>query len=311
MEAGLAPEEPAAAALVGVAEQLPAAAALHTDSHKRPHSDSRTGPSAPSRKRKQVAGPGWFVDPEHTAYLDQQAPLTEGVLWDAHNCAVMMPWEGELMNRSAAYVTAGSKRAILNVGFGLGLVDTAIAQAAPQRHVIVEAHPQQVKRAQQWAEGRDGVTIVSSMWQEADLAALGPFDGVYFDTYEETVDEFFDLLPAIMAPGGHFSFFNGYQPQCLIRHLSYTGYLQSRLSQYGLDCDFVPVPISNSDSTWDAVEFPYWLHDVILLPQCIFRGPRECAQSGVAVGTCSCCRAPLSRCSKKQSAGASQPQVQR
>ena len=36
MEAGLAPEEPAAAALVGVAEQLPAAAAaLHTDSHKR------------------------------------------------------------------------------------------------------------------------------------------------------------------------------------------------------------------------------------------------------------------------------------
>ena len=97
----------------------------------------------------------------------------------------------------------------LNVGFGMGLIDRALEAHKPKRHVIVEAHPQIYKRALAWSKDLNHVTVVHSMWQDVKLQDLGPFDAVYFDTYEETVDEFMTLLPSIMAPRGRFCFFNG------------------------------------------------------------------------------------------------------
>jgi len=34
-----------------------------------------------------------------------------------------------------------SGRAVLNIGFGMGIVDNALQRRKPSRHVIVEAHP--------------------------------------------------------------------------------------------------------------------------------------------------------------------------
>ena len=91
----------------------------------------------------------------------------------------------------------------------MGLIDRALEAHKPKRHIIVEAHPQIYKRALAWSKDLNHVTVVHSMWQDVKLQELGPFDAVYFDTYEETVDEFMTLLPSIMAPRGRFCFFNG------------------------------------------------------------------------------------------------------
>ena len=39
-----------------------------------------------------------------------------------------------------------SKGDVLNVGFGLGLVDTAIQSNEPRSHTIIEAHPDVLRK---------------------------------------------------------------------------------------------------------------------------------------------------------------------
>ena len=201
--------------------------------------------AAPSTKRrKQVAGEGWQATGQ--PMLSGEVTVSPGMVRDRYGCAVMMEWEAELMRRSAEWV-AGARSpvcaTVLNVGFGLGLVDSAIQTWRPARHIVVEAHPQIAERAREWADGKPGVTVVHSMWQDADLESFGPFDGVYFDTYEETVDEFMCCVPRILRVGGRLSFFNGYQPQCPVRHLAYTHYLVARLNQFGFDCNLAIVTL--------------------------------------------------------------------
>jgi len=50
--------------------------------------------------------------------------------------------------------------AVLNVGFGMGIVDTAIQLQEPHNHIIVEAHPQVVERAREWAKKRPNVQVI-------------------------------------------------------------------------------------------------------------------------------------------------------
>ena len=50
--------------------------------------------------------------------------------------------------------------AVLNVGFGMGIVDTAIQRQEPDSHIIVEAHPQVVERAREWAKNRTNVQVI-------------------------------------------------------------------------------------------------------------------------------------------------------
>lgn len=66
---------------------------------------------------------------------------------------------------------------ILNIGFGMGLVDTAIQQYAPVTHTIVEAHPEVYKRMLQtgWGE-KDNVKIKFGCWQDV-LSELESYDG--------------------------------------------------------------------------------------------------------------------------------------
>lgn len=78
---------------------------------------------------------------------------------------------------------------MLNVGFGLGIIDGYIAELAPARHTIVEAHPDVLAHmaARGWTH-RPGVSVVPGRWQDV-IADLGPFDGVFFDTYGEYAED--------------------------------------------------------------------------------------------------------------------------
>jgi protein arginine N-methyltransferase 2 len=56
---------------------------------------------------------------------------------------------------------------VLNVGFGMGIVDAAIQRRSPRTHTIVEAHPGVHARmlADGWGE-RPGVRVVLGRWQD-------------------------------------------------------------------------------------------------------------------------------------------------
>lgn len=109
-------------------------------------------------------------------YLDDRVNFSEDKLMDSESKAVMMTWEKPLMEAHAKAVCSGGGH-ILNIGFGMGLVDTAIQQYAPASHTIVEAHPKVYQRMLRdgWAE-KENVKIVFGRWQEV-LPQLESYDG--------------------------------------------------------------------------------------------------------------------------------------
>merc|ERR1712014_240081 len=107
---------------------------------------------------------------------------------------------------------------ILNIGFGLGLVDNAIQKRKPRSHTIVEAHPdvQQHMLKLGWGS-RPGVRLIFARWQDAlPQIADAAFDGIFWDTYAEgwaELREFHKHLPRVLKPGGRYSYFNGAAPE--------------------------------------------------------------------------------------------------
>lgn len=95
---------------------------------------------------------------------------------DSDSKAVMMAWEKPLMEAHAKAVCSGGGH-ILNIGFGMGLVDTAIQQYSPATHTIIEAHPEVYKRMLDTGWGdKDNVKIIFGRWQDV-LSQLETYDG--------------------------------------------------------------------------------------------------------------------------------------
>ncbi|VDQ07086.1 unnamed protein product, partial [Trichobilharzia regenti] len=87
----------------------------------------------------------------NAAYLASRLEYTEDgkCLVDTNTqLAVMMDWETPIMKKHAAWICHADvvdnkpPLNILNVGFGMGIVDTAIQKYSPHSHVIIEAHPE-------------------------------------------------------------------------------------------------------------------------------------------------------------------------
>lgn len=103
---------------------------------------------------------------------------------------------------------------ILNVGFGLGIVDRLFQETKPRSHVIIEAHPQVLQHMREtgvydWPN----VTVLEGRWQDFASgegleklleAAQGGFDAVFVDTFAEgyegeSLAERLLLVPAAIA----------------------------------------------------------------------------------------------------------------
>lgn len=104
---------------------------------------------------------------------------------------VMQDWEAELMRRMARRVTAGGGD-ILEIGFGLGLSASFIEDDDRVRsHTIVEFNDEVLAAAGAWAarRPRSDIQLVQGSWQTA-LPALGDFDGILWDAFPTSEDEF-------------------------------------------------------------------------------------------------------------------------
>lgn len=124
-----------------------------------------------ARKDNENANSGGNRD-----YLEDRVSFSEDKVMDSESKAVMMAWEKPLMEAHAKAVCSGGGH-VLNVGFGMGLVDTAIQQYAPVSHTIVEAHPEVYERMLRdgWGQ-KENVKIVFGRWQDV-LPQLETYDG--------------------------------------------------------------------------------------------------------------------------------------
>ncbi|XP_074273226.1 protein arginine N-methyltransferase 2 [Silene latifolia] len=205
-------------------------------------------------------------------YLEDRVSFSEDKLMDSDSKAVMMAWENPLMEAHAKAVCSRGGH-ILNIGFGMGLVDTAIQQYNPVSHTIVEAHPEVYDRMLQngWGEKKN-VKIVLGRWQDV-IPKLDSYDGIFFDTYGEYYEdlrEFQQHLPKLLKPGGIYSFFNGLCGDNAFFHVVYCNLVSLELESLGYATQLIPLPVKDClpEPVWEGVRQKYWQLDTYYLPVC-------------------------------------------
>ncbi|KAL7154977.1 hypothetical protein ABFS83_03G041500 [Erythranthe nasuta] len=205
-------------------------------------------------------------------YLEDRVTFSEDKVMDKESKAVMMAWEGPLMEAHAKAICSGGGH-VLNIGFGMGLVDTAIQKYTPTSHTIVEAHPEVYARMLQngWGE-KENVKIIFGRWQDV-LPKLESYDGIFFDTYGEYYEdmrEFHQHLPKLLKPGGIYSFFNGLCGSNPFFHVVYCQLVSLELETLGYSTQLIPLPVKDclGKETWEGVKHKYWQLDTYYLPVC-------------------------------------------
>ncbi|KAI5777634.1 S-adenosyl-L-methionine-dependent methyltransferase [Geopyxis carbonaria] len=230
-------------------------------------------------------------DVNAASYLASELRYDDTKLVDSDNNGVMMSWERGIMERSVEELlpNGGAGKRVLNVGFGMGIIDSYIQTKSPARHVIVEPHPDVLARMRTdgWFD-KPGVTVLEGRWQDAlpQLLANGDemFDAIYFDTFAEpysALKTFFnELVITLLEPrGGRFGFFHGLGADRRISYDVYTRVLEMDLFEAGLEVAWKDVKIEtephekNPDGSdrWKGTRRKYWdVGDVYKLPVCEF-----------------------------------------
>ena len=150
-------------------------------------------------------------------YLQSSLHFQDGRILDSAGNGVMMAWERDIMKRSADLLAPRSGLRILNIGHGMGIIDTYFQGKSPSSHHIIEAHTGVLERMKKdgWCD-KQGVTIHEGRWQDVVPKIIEQgilFDAIYFDTFAEEYkalrDFFSDCVLGLLDDGGKFGFFNG------------------------------------------------------------------------------------------------------
>ncbi|KAI8981684.1 S-adenosyl-L-methionine-dependent methyltransferase [Mycotypha africana] len=210
------------------------------------------------------------------AYLNQKLHYDDNKLMDENNDAVMMGWEGPLMVEHAKVMCPKEGLNVLNVGFGLGLIDTELQKYHPKNHYIIEAHPDVYAHMLElgW-DKKPGVKILFGRWQDMLSHIDIAFDGIFFDTYGEFYDDllaFHEFVPNMLNENGVYTWFNGLGATNQFFHDIYCNISEIDLREFGLSTEYIDMPISTwaEDGVWDGVRQKYWVLDTYKLPICKF-----------------------------------------
>lgn len=120
---------------------------------------------------------------------------------------IMQKWETPIMKYDAKRLCKDGG-SILNIGYGMGIIDGFIRDHKPDKHTIIEVHPQIVENAK--AAGYENV--LEGDWLDIVKNMTEQFDAIYFDTYCFDRDDWAiftkDHVDRLLKPGGRFSYFN-------------------------------------------------------------------------------------------------------
>lgn len=219
-------------------------------------------------------------DVTSTNYLSSTLSLTDNKLLDDQQNGVMMDWESGIMQQSTNSILFESGLKVLNIGFGMGIIDSHIQehQKKPNSHHIIEAHPDVLAsmKAKGWDQ-KPGVVIHEGKWQDILPQLIGEgevFDAIYFDTFAEDYNQFRDFFSehviGLLSPEGRWSFFNGMGADRQISYDVYQKVVEIDLFESGFDVEWHEVELPQLDQEWEGVRRKYWNVDRYRLPVCKF-----------------------------------------
>lgn len=237
-------------------------------------------------------------DVKSEAYLRSKLTYSDGKLVDDAGNGVMMAWETDIMRKSVDAILPGQEpgKRILNIGFGMGIIDTMFAETKPAVHHIIEAHPEVLehiaapdsKFGTSWEESAPepgAYQVYPGKWQEVCLHLLQEgqtYDAIYFDTFGEDYAQlrrfFTDFIPGLLDGQGIFGFFNGLGADRKICYDVYTKVSEMHLADAGLDVDWIVIDVDMTklaeagQGEWEGVKRRYWTLDNYRLPVCNFLG---------------------------------------
>ena len=157
--------------------------------------------------------------------------IEDGVL--RHPMApLLMSYQEEYLMLKSAEVVCRNGGNILNVGYGLGIIDSFIKTHSITSHHIIELHPQ----LHQNAVNAGYTNVHLGDWRDilpTFISQGTKFNGIYFDTHNiGPIDDWYDFsqqVDSILAPGGIFSYFNitdrNSTEDHILNNLNYTKYL--------------------------------------------------------------------------------------
>lgn len=217
---------------------------------------------------------------DSTTYLSSALSYSGRMLLDEQQNGVMMAWESDIMLKSANALLFRPESRILNVGFGMGIIDTHIQDHTnkPSSHHIIEAHSDVLSQMQNdgWLD-KPGVVIHRGKWQDIipNLIEQGlVFDAIYFDTFAESYTDFRDFLSeqviGLLDQDGRWSFFNGMGADRQISYDVYQKVVELDLFESGFDVEWESVDLPKLDAEWEGVRRKYWNVDEYRLPICKF-----------------------------------------
>jgi spermidine synthase len=118
-----------------------------------------------------------------------------------------------LIMQKSAEVICQNGGSILNVGFGMGIIDSFIRDLNPAEHTIVDIHPRVIEKAKELGFDKTATLclgdwrFIVEYWKKTNKK----FDGIYFDTISMISNEWLDFVKEvdhILSPGGTFAYFN-------------------------------------------------------------------------------------------------------
>lgn len=242
--------------------------------------EGNSDPGLPASDKDATAG-------NQEVYLQTELEYTDTALVTKENKdGVMMDWESGIMKLAAQTVTSSldDNRGtdcvnILNIGFGMGIIDSYIQEIMstqhPEvkfKHYICEAHPDVLAKmaADGWYQN-PSVVVLEGRWQEqlAQLLDEGTtfLDGIYYDTFSEyykDILELYDVLCGLIKPQGVFSFFNGLGADRQLCYEVYRKIVSIDVANYGMQCEYTTVNIGGSteittnEPDWQDVKRSYY-----------------------------------------------------
>ena len=213
-------------------------------------------------------------------YLSSTLSLSGDRLLDEQQNGVMMAWEKDIMHKSADALLFEPGLRVLNIGFGMGIIDSYIQSHAnkPDHHHIIEAHPDVLAetKAKGWHE-KEGVTIYEGKWQDIlpKLVAEGTiFDAIFFDTFAESYTDFNEFFSehviGLLEQGGKWSFFNGMGADRQISYDVYQKVVEMDLFEAGFDVEWQEVDVPELEGEWEGVKRSYFNIKKYRQPVCKF-----------------------------------------
>lgn len=217
------------------------------------------------------------VAANNLTYLNSKLRFNPGILLDSSDNAVMMDWEDTIMKRHAETLLPKAGLRSMNVGHGMGIVDTAMVAKEPSMHHIVEAHPQvqQKLRDEGWHDKKN-VRVWEGRWQDVlpKMVEEGiVLDAIYYDTFAEDYEalkEFFsEWCIQLLDQDGRLGWYNGLGADRQICYDVYTKVAEMDLYEAGFDTKWEDIPVPSDlhgSDQWKGTRRPYWALDVYRLP---------------------------------------------